>query len=365
MSWATRADLGSLVGSDPTPGSLMLGPVPGEGFVPVPPAVREALRERSTATLAATGLAAGQRAVLSLNGDGDLAGPLLAEALVPLGVSAAVVGPRGRMRLLAAIRALRPDVWITTPTGALDFLARLYLEVNVDPTELDLRHILLVGEIETPGTAQRLAGELEARVTSLYCDPVFGAALAWGCDGKWQVGDPASLGLAPLERDEWLAVAPGASDAPLSELVLRPDWGGALAGTTLRTGQVVRGPSGASLFRHTVGSHVLVRGRWLSLPRLRHALGAIDGIAGLRIMLSRGERTLDELRLRLTFERATLVESPIWARRIREAVAAITPIAFELETELASEDGAAEEIVDERGHHLGLDRAEVARTTGG
>jgi phenylacetate-CoA ligase len=343
----------------------MLGAIPGEGFVPVPPAGREALRERSSATLAAAGLAAGQRALLSLNGDGDLTGPLLAEALVSLGVSAAVVGPRGRMRLLAAIRALRPDVWITTPTGALDFLARLYLEFNVDPTELELRHVLLVGEIETPGTARRLADELEARVTSLYCDPVFGAALAWGGDGQWQVGDPTSLGLAPLERDEWLAVAPGAADAPLSELVLRPEWGGALAGVTLRTGQVVRGASDASLFRHTVGPHVLVRGRWLALPLLRRALGRIDGIAGLRILLSRGERTLDELRLRLAFERASLVENPIWTRRIREAVAAITPIAFELETEAASEGDVTEEIVDERGHHLGLDRAEAARAAGG
>jgi len=365
LSWATRADLGVLAGSRPPPGSLLLGAVPGEGFVPVPPAARAALRERSVATLAACGLAEGQRALLSLNGDGDLAGPLLAEALTALGASAAVVGPRGRMRLLAAMRSLRPDVWITTPTGALDFLARLYLEFNVDPTELDLEHVLLVGEIETPGTARRLADELEARVTGVYCDPVFGAALAFGRDGKWQVGDPSGLGLAPLDRDEWLAVAPGAADAPLSELVLRPDWGGALAGVTLRTGQVLRGAPAASLFRHTVGPHVLVRGRWLSLPLLRRALAAIDGIAGVRVALSRGERTLDELRLRVAFERASLLENPMWAKRIREAIAAITPIDFELETEAAAEGGATEGFVDDRGHHLGLDRAAVARTEGG
>jgi len=365
LSWATRAELGARVGSDPAPGSLLLGPVPGEGFVALEPEARAALRERSAATLAAAGLASGERAVLSLNADADLAAPLLADALAALGVSAAVVGPRGRMRLLAALRALRPGVWITTPTGALDFLARLYLEFNVDPTELELRHILLVGEIETPGTARRLADEFEARVTGLYCDPVFGMALAWGRDDQWQLTDAASLGLAPLERDEWLAVAPGSPDAPLAELVLRPAWSGALAGTTLRTGQVVRGAPGASLFRHTVGPHVLVRGRWLSLPALRRALGAIDGIAGLRVVLSRGERTLDLLRLQVAFGRAGLVENPMWARRVREAVAAITPVAFELETEAAVEGAAEQELVDERGHHLGLDRAEAARRAGG
>ena len=365
MRWATRTELGALVRPDPPPGSLLLGAVPGEGFVPVAPAERAALRERSAATLAAAGLAADERAVLSLNADGDLAGPLLADALASLGVSAAVVGARGRMRLLAALRALRPEVWITTPTGALDFLARLYLEFNVDPLELELRHVLLVGEIETPGTAHRLADELEAQVTSLYCDPVFGAALAWGREGAWQVSDPASLGLAPLARDAWLDAAPGDADAPLAELVLRPAWGGALDGVALRTGQVVRGAPGAGLFAHTVGAHVLVRGRWLSLPSLRRALAKIDGIARLRVVLSRGERTLDALRLKVAFAREGRVENPMWARRLREAVASVTPIAFELETEGAAEEAPAEELVDERGHHLGLDRAEAARAAEG
>ena len=60
------------------------------------------------------------------------------------------------MRLLAVLRALRPRVWVTTPQGALDLLARLYLEFNVDPMELDLEKIVLVGEIASAGAHRRL-----------------------------------------------------------------------------------------------------------------------------------------------------------------------------------------------------------------
>ena len=255
-------------------------------------------------------------------------------------------------------------VWITTPTGALDFLARLYLEFNVDPMELDLEHILLVGEIASPGTERRLADEFEARVSGLYCDPVFGIALAHGHEGKWQLQDPAVLGLADLERDDWLEQVPGTGGSPLAELVLRPVWSPPLADVTLRTGQVTRGGSAASLFEHTVGENVLIRGRWLSLPLVRRALAGIDGIAGWRLTASRGDGTLDKLILTLGFDRPGLVENPIWAGRAREAIAGITPIAFELETEVAAEDIAAETIVDERGHHLGLDRVAVAKALG-
>ena len=365
MTWATRTELAGLFGGGADVEGLLLGAVPGEGFVAVPRKERAGLFERSAATLSAAGLSRGDRAILSLNSDGDLAGAMLADALVELGAAAGVVGARGRMRLLGAIRAIRPNVWVTTPTGALDFLARLYLEFNVDPMELDLEKILLVGEIASPGTERRLADEFESRVTSLYCDPVFGVALAHSESGVWQVHDSAMLGLAELDRDEWLERIPGSAGDGLAELVLRPVWSPPLANWTLRTGQVVGGAADASLFAHTVGEHLLIRGRWLSLPLLRRALAGIDGISGWRLTASRGDGTLDKLTLTLAFERPSLVENPMWAGRAREAVAAITPIAFELETEVASEGMPAETIVDERGHHLGVDRAAALRDPAG
>ena len=81
--------------------------------------------------------------------------------------------------------------------------------------------------------------------------------------------------------------------------------------------------------QHTVGEHILARGRWLSLPLLRQALARIDGTASWRLGVSRGDGTLDKVRLTLGFDRDTLVSNPMWAGRAREAVASTTPIAFE------------------------------------
>jgi len=378
LTWLTRENLAALIPPDSLPSGFLLATNPGESFISISLDERADLIDQSAATLRAAGITSGNRAVLSLTSDGTLGGAQLAEALVRVGASAAVVGPRGRMRLLAAIRTLRPDVWLTTPTGALDFLARLYLEFNVDPVELDLAHILLVGEIGSPGTEHRLAAEFEAQVTGLYCDPIFGAALAHGREGRWQIQDPAVLGFSDLESDTWSDAWQGSSDQagqsgqsepadPLgveanpSELVLRPAWSKSLSEQTLRTGEVVGPTQDASLFGQTVGEHILVRGRWLSIPLLRRALLGIDGIAGWRLEISRGDGTLDKLILNLAFERASLVENPMWAGRAREAIASITPIAFEVATELARNDTPSETIDDQRGHHLGFDRQAVAK----
>ena len=136
--------------------------------------------------------------------------------------------------------------------------------------------------------------------------------------------------------------------------MLCQDWSGPFAGTTIRTGQLVGG--GAGYFSNTVGDHLLVRGRWLSLPLLRQALARIDGIAGWCVSAARGEGTLDKLTIQLAYERPSLVENPMWAGRAREAIAAVTPVEFALETVLAAEGIARESVVDLRGHHPGLDR---------
>ena len=321
---------------------------------------RAELVERSRTTLEALGLGDGDRVVVSLAGEGGLAGPLLGDALVAAGASVAPVGPRWRLRLLAAMKELRPRVWVTTPSGALDFLARLYLEFNIDPMDLEIEHIVVLGEIESPGTFRRLADEFESTVSGLYCEPFFGAALAHASGGKWQVDHPDVLGFAELGRDEVLSRGPGEHEGDPAELVVQPLWSDVLGATRLRTGQVVAdGSEGGGLFRHTVGEHVLARGCWLSLPLLRRALALIDGTAAWRLRISRGDGTLDRVTLTLGFDRDTLVDNPMWAGRAREAVASTTPIAFELETERAAEGMEGETLRDERGHHLGVDRRRV------
>ena len=160
------------------------------------------------------------------------------------------------MRLLAVLRALKPRVWITTPQGALDFLARLYLEFNVDPMELDLELIVVVGEIAPAGAHRRIEDEFESDVADLYCDPFFGAALAARRSGRVSLPDPTTLGLARVAEDEDEKAALGDPIPGLAELVIRPSWCAPLAGTTLRTGQLT-GAAGTGLFQHTIGEHLL------------------------------------------------------------------------------------------------------------
>ena len=85
-----------------------------------------------------------------------------------------------------------------------------------------------------------------------------------------------------------------------------------------------------------------------------------DGIAGWELKVSRGDGTLDKMTVSLAFERASLVDNPMWIGRAREAIASVTPFAFELATVLATKDTAPETLSDERGHHLGTDRKTVA-----
>jgi phenylacetate-CoA ligase len=360
LSWYTRDTLPAAVEG----AGLLLTANPGEAALALSREARDELLERSRSTLAAVGIAAGDRAVLSLAGEGDLAGPLLAEAFMLQGASAALLGPRGRLRLLASIRELKPRVWVTTPGGALDFLARLYLEFNVDPMELGIEQIIVVGEIASPGTFRRLADEFESEVTGLYCDPFYGCALAHASGGKWRVGHPDVLSAASLVADETIERDVSQREGAPVELVVKPLWSMSLGDSLLRTGQVVSEsgePSG--LFQHTVGQHVLARGRWLSLPLLRRALSVIDGTAAWRLHVTRGDGTLDKVTLTLGFDRDSLLDNKMWAARAREAVSSTTPIAFELLSDRAADGAPAEEVVDDRGHHLGTDRAAVGGVT--
>ena len=344
-TWCTHGDLPAPARAE---GLLLISPL-GDTAVPLGP---DAL-ELAGATLAQAGLAAADRVVVALNNDGDLAGALLAQAAAGVAGAAAAAGPRGRMRLFQTLRALGATVLVATPTGAMDLLARLHLEFLVDPLDLGLRRILLTGEIASPGTHRHLAAEFDAEVVEVYTDPVRGVPVATARDGLLEPVRPGLLGLAPLTADTLLA--PPYPVGP-AELVSTGPQG------ITRTGQVVTLGEEAGAIpvpTHTVGDHLLVRGRWLPLSRLTQAISRIDGIGHWELIVAR-TGTLDQATLRVAFSRASLLRNPMWTRRIKQAVAAVTPVAIEVTVaELVVDGVRPPTVTDRRGQHLGPRRAEV------
>lgn len=356
MSWPTR----STFNAEAT-GLLLVSP-DGGPVVPLGAADRQAALELASETLAAAGLGSDDRVVVALNNDGELSGALLAEAASKVAEAAASVGPRGRLRLHTALESVQATTLITTPTGAMDFLARLHLEFLLDPLDLELEHIFLVGEVPSPNTYRQLADEFEASVRELYADPYFSVPLAQRAPSSPVLAPVRDglLGLAPLDKDVLL-------DAPysegLAEVVVTPSWHSSLSGSTLRTGQAVRltgGEEGVPAPAHTVGEHVLVRGRWLSVPKVTAALARIDGVSQWDLRLSR-EGTLDAAALHITFNRETLVKNPMWKSRIAQALYALTPVSIEVVIEeQVSEERRPGTVTDLRGHHLGQDRSQAS-----
>lgn len=359
MKWFDRTGLAKAAFAPPQ-GSLIFAHEPAEHGVALSLSEVSAIQDLSRQSFEKAGLTKSDRVLFAVGQDGAV---LLAQAVAPLVSGVALTGPKGRLRLLTTIRALKPTALVTTPCGGVDFLARLYMEFNVDPVELDLRKIVLLGEIASPGVAKRIGKEFEAEVAEIYCDPIFGAALACRKKGDWEVAGDQPLGLAALSSDELRSdsIAPTGEASPL-ELVLRPKWSASLGDTVIRTGQIVTGnPGDAGLFNHTIGEHVLVRGRWISLPLLRRQLGLIDGISGWTLTIDRGDRTLDSAVLNVVFDRETLVSNPMWKGRIQQALGAVTPVRIDVTTDLLSQDAPVvkESVVDLRGHHLGIGREKI------
>lgn len=365
MSGSRWTDRSGLAGRAWAASGLLNVAPAAEIVVPFAAADRAAQAELTAAALRGAGVAADDRVVVALNSDGDLTGARIAEAAATIAQAACSVGPRGRMRLLAAIEAVRATTLVATPTGAADFLARLHMEFLVDPLELELRRLILAGEIADPVTYRHLAAEFGAAVSYLYLDPVFGTGLAAGDAADPGAGlDPVQDGLlaaAPLAEDRLLdlTVADGRPEGGRAELVIRPTWHSQFADTVIRTGEVVTlSPEGKGLPApsHTVGDHVLIRGRWLSLARLRAALSKIDGIGQWRLVVRR-DGTLDAASLEVVFMRKTLIDNPMWRSRIADALYAVTPVAVGIDiVPTLADEVAAPVIEDRRGQHLGQQR---------
>ncbi len=365
MNWLTRTDLAKHAWQ--TSHALLFANEPGEEFLPLNAEGIKAAQAISALTINKLGFNRKQRVLVALNQTSSAAVTLLAQTIATSGANVALTNPRGRMRLLSTLRSLKPNVLIMTSCGAMDFLARLYIEFNVDPEELGITHIVLVGEIPSEGACQRISREFSCQVSQLYCDPFFGVALAIQQNGQWQEGEPGIIRLAPLTENKKFDKLLSDSIDQYSEIVIDPTWSTVdLLNTTLRTGQVVA-PSVSStqsicqrdsLFQHTLGEHVMVRGLWLSLPRLRRCLTTIDGVASLTLEIFRGEGTLDSATLTVGFNRSSLVENPMWKKRLSEAVSSATAISIQVKTELIAEQTTKqkETVIDHRGHHLGVDR---------
>jgi len=349
--WIERHDLAS-AGLRPgtAKGLLRVDPV-ATGVLPLSVDELAAARGLTAETLRSAGVTGGDRVVIALNSDGDLAGALLAEAAAEVAEAATAIGPRGRMRLLRVLENVRASVLVATPTGAADFLARLHMEFLVDPLDLELRLLVLTGEIADARTYAHLAKEFGAEVVELWTDPVTSVPLAHR---------------RPAEADELTETRPGllhtvpatgdrADGGNWAEIAVVHDWLGQLRGVGVRTGYAVapRESGGMAAPTRTVGDQLLIRGRWLSIAALTKALRVIDGISTWELRVSR-PGTLDSATLTVSFNRQSLVDNDMWRQRIEQALAALTPVSITVAiTPAVVEQPAAPTVVDERGQHVG------------
>ena len=157
MKLIARTDLGPAPG-----GGLVFSQSPADFGVSLSAAEVEAMQALSRQALEIAGLEKGDRVLTAISSEGSPAAHLLAQAAGHIAGSIAVTSPRGRLRLLTTIRTLKPNTLVITPCGAADLLARLYMEFNIDPVELELTKIMLVGEIASPGLRKRIGKEFEA-----------------------------------------------------------------------------------------------------------------------------------------------------------------------------------------------------------
>lgn len=306
---------------------------------------RAAAVDIAAETLRAAGVTERDRVVVALNNDGEPSGTIIAEAAATVGSAAASVGPRGRMRLLRSIERIRASALVITPTGLADFLARLHLEFLVDPLDLELRRILVIGEIADRGALSHLASEFGATVVQLFGDPVSGLPL-----GHQELA-ASELTVTRGDLIELAAPTAASTGEDLNEICVRHRWHSTLADTVVRTGYLCAGDLPAMPTR-TYGDNLLARGRWIPLSAVTKALRGIDGIAHWELRVAR-PGTLDTVSLVVDFNRASLIGNGMWQGRIQQAINAITPVTIDVEVNPdVREQNAPPTIRDDRGHHI-------------
>jgi phenylacetate-CoA ligase len=324
-----RADLGML-GGPSAPGWLACS-TDGDVVGPLDRGALATAQAVTAETLMMAGVGPGDRVAVALNSDGAAVGAQWALAATDLGAAACPIGARQPRRLLHLVAAHGIDVLVATPT----VVRRLALAARGEgraPRSLGLRLVVLTGELPRRGTGG-LADALGASLAHVVADPVFGVAVASRREGEASFAAP---------RRRLVRTAPLGIGGGLVEWVLHPAWDDRLAEAGVRSGLVAAtpGPGALGVPRWTIGSHVLVRGRWLSLPHLAGLVGAEAGPgAAWQLVLDR----------HLASDRAVLRVSS-GAGRLADLLDATLPV----RVGVVVEDGIeGPPVLDHRGEHLG------------
>lgn len=330
-----RTDLAKIL--DPRTAGGMLRMSSFDCVVPLTSDDQRAVASITASALASLGIDRHDRVVVAASSD---AGPL-AEAASLVSEAVAHVEPQGRVRLLRTMHLLGTSVLAMTPCGAEHLVERARdLGFHVD--RMGIRMLLAIGEIPSEGSLDRLAEAFGAEVAEVHIDPVTGAAVAsTPRGGAMQVHVGAQFSLEPLD------------DSGACEVVVAPSWTSALYDRPVRTGMVTRRVDGPP--RHTIGSHVLVRGRWVPLHLFDEVLRAHPEVVSWRLRVSR-PGLLDHAVLEIvcdTPEHAT--SAPVYDRLARSA-ASITPVALDVKLHGPAQGGFASVLEDLRGQHLALVR---------
>lgn len=349
--WVTPESIESVVGRPRSLEGLLVTSPAGDVTAPLIGADVEAAIALTSETLAAAGVGAEDRVVVALNSDGEFTGPLYAQAAAKIASAALNVGPRGRLRLRSLIEKTRANVLITTPSGASDLIARLHLEFLADPLDLELRLVIVVGEIADGKTFSYIAREFGARVVEVLADPVFSTAVGHRHtqgDTSWKATRAGGIVLAAPESDRLT------TDAGVAEVAIDLGWHSKLSGVLLRTGYgvVSDGADVLPAITRTLGPRILIRGRWVPLDLLNKTIRQIDGVGSLKLVIDRAG-TLDSATLHVTFVRDSLIGNPMWRGRIAGALADLTPVDIDaVIEESVGEPSTSIEVEDRRGQHL-------------
>lgn len=334
-----RTDLAGIL--DPRVVGGMLRMSSFDCVVPLTPDDQRAVASITASALSSLGLGRTDRVVVAASND---AAPL-AEAASLVSEAVAHVEPQGRVRLLRTLQLLGATVLAMTPCGAEHLVDRANdLGYHID--RLGVRLLLAIGEIPSVGALDRLAAAFGADVAEVHIDPVTGAAVASTPRGEsTQVHVGAQYALEPLGKT-------GAF-----EIVVAPSWTSALYDLPVRTGLVTRSLDGPP--RHTIGSHVLVRGRWLPLHLFDEVLRAHSEVLSWRLRVSR-PGLLDEAVLEIVCDIVDHAGHAALRERLARSAASITPIDVDVILQGPDHGEFSSMLDDARGHHLSLDRAAFA-----
>lgn len=331
-----RTEIGSILDPRRVGGLLRMSSF--DCVVPLTTDDERAVASITASALASLGIGRADRVVVAASSD---AAPL-AEAASLVSSAVAYVEPQGRVRLLRTLHLLGATVLAMTPCGA-EHLVERAKDLGYQLDRLGVRLLLSIGEIPSEGALDRLADAFGADVAEVHIDPVTGAAVATTPRGEsTHVHVGAQYSLVPL----------GATGA--FEVVVAPSWISALYDVPVRTGFVVDRAGGPP--RHTVGSHVLVRGRWIPLGLFESVLREHPEVVSWRLTVSR-PGLLDHAMLEIVCDTPEHASRAAVQDRLARATASITPVGMDVVLRGPAAGVHESALHDVRGQHLAIDRA--------